>query len=259
MTIGSLTATRPLPDLESRRNLALVAAFGLLFMALLAPFAQFGVLQTLIVPADAAATTANIAGSAWLFRAAIAAFLVVAILDVVVAWALYVLLRPVNEILALLVAWLRVVYAAVFAYALVNLFDVAQLVHGGAASATAGQAEQLQAQVASSVASFANGWDLALAIFGLSLLGLGALILKSVDFPGFIGALVMLAGVGYLADSFGTILVPGYSLTISTFTFVGEALLTVWLFRVAYKVNRPAVPSVAAAPAPGRSSEAVAR
>ena len=99
-------------------------------MALLAPFAQFGVLQTLIVPADAAATTNNIAASAGLFRAAIAAFLLVAILDVVVAWALYVLLRPVNEGLALLVGWLRVVYAAVFAYALVNLFDVAQLVHG---------------------------------------------------------------------------------------------------------------------------------
>ena len=80
-------------------------------MAILAPFAQFGVLATLIVPADAAATTANIAASFGLFGSAIAAFLVVAILDVVVAWGMYVLLRPVNERLALVVAWLRVVYA----------------------------------------------------------------------------------------------------------------------------------------------------
>lgn len=258
MTIGPMTATRPLPDGSSRRNVALAAAFGLLFMELLAPFAQFGVLQTLIVPADAAATTANVIGAAGPFRVAIAAFLIVAILDVVVAWALYVLLRPVNEIIALLVAWLRVAYAAVFASALVNLLDAAQLLSGRPASTSAGQAAQLQAQVASSLASFANGWDLALAIFGLSLLGLGALLLKSVDFPRFLGALVILAGVGYLADSFGTILVPGYSLTISTFTFVGEALLTVWLFRVAFKASRSAESPRAAAPAQVRSSDAVA-
>jgi hypothetical protein len=236
MTTGPTTATRPLPDGRSRRNVALVAAVSLLFVALLAAFAHFGVLQNLLAPADTAATTANIIGSAGLFRAAIVAFLIVAILDVVVAWALYVLLRPVNEILALLVAWLRVAYAAVFAYALVNLLDIAQLLSGS--TATAVQSELVQAQVASSVASFANGWDLALAIFGLSLIGLGALILKSVDFPRALGALVTLAGVGYLADSFGTILVPGYSLTISTFTFVGEALLIVWLFRIAFKASR---------------------
>jgi hypothetical protein len=236
---------------------ALVAGFSLLFMALLAPFAQFGVLQTLVVPADAAATIANIAGSAGLFRAAIAALLVVAVLDVVVAWALYLLLRPVNEGLALLVAWLRVAYAAVFADALVNLLDVAQLLNG--ATATAGQSAQLPGPVASSIASFTNGWDLALALFGLSLVGLGALILKSIDFPRVLGALVSLAGIGYLADSFGAILVPGYSLTVSTLTFVGEALLIVWLFRIAFKASRSSESPRTAVPAPARPAEAVSR
>ena len=198
-------------------------------------YAQFGVLQTLIVPADAAATTANILASAGIFRAAIAAFLIIAILDIVVAWGLYVLLRPTNATLALLVAWLRVAYAAVFAYALVNLLDVAQLLQS--TSATALSPVPVQAQVASSIASFNNGWDLALAIFGLHLVGLGALLFKSVDFPKVLGALVAVAGVGYLADSFGTILVPDYMLTISVFTFIGEALLIVWLFKLA--INGP--------------------
>ena len=94
---------------------------------------------------------------------------------------------------------------------------------------------QVQAQVASSIASFNNGWDLALAIFGLHLVGLGVLLFKSVDFPKVLGALVAIAGVGYLADSFGTILVPDYTLTISVFTFIGEALLIVWLFKLAIK------------------------
>ena len=68
--------------------------------------------------------------------------------------------------------------------------------------------------------------------------GLGVLLFKSVDFPKVLGALVAIAGVGYLADSFGTILVPDYTLTISVFTFIGEALLIVWLFKLAIKGPR---------------------
>jgi Domain of unknown function (DUF4386) len=254
MTSRSTTGNGQTAD-HSKGRFALVAAFGLLFMALLAPFAQFGVLEALIVPADAVATTTNLLASAGLFRAAIAAFLIIAILDIVVAWGLYVLLRPMNESLALLVAWLRVAYAAVFAYALVNLLDVAQLLQG--ATPTGIASAQVQAQVASSIASFNNGWDLGLAIFGLHLVGLGALLFKAVDFPKVLGALVSLAGVGYLADSFGTVLVPGYTLTISVFTFIGEALLIIWLFKVAITGSRVAdSPRVVGSPVP--AAEAVA-
>ena len=234
MTNHPTTITkRPTAD-TSRRKVALTAAIGLLLMALLAPFALFGVLQNLVVPADAAATVENITASEGLFRAGIAAFLIVIMLDVVVAWALYVLLRPVNPTLALLTAWLRLVFAAVFAYALVNLLDVAQLV-GGAQRSTL-QPEQLQARVMSSIASFDNGWTgIALAIFGLHLFGLGYLLFRSAHFPRFLGVLVVIAGGGYLADSFGMILVPGYALNIGAFTFVGEVLLIFWLFWRAIK------------------------
>jgi len=252
---SSTGTTRPIAD-HSQRKVAFAAAFSLLFIALLAPFAHFGVLQSLIVPADAAATTNNILASAGLFRAGIAAFLIVAILDVVVAWGLYVILRPANESLALLVAWLRVVYAAVFAYALVNLLDVAQLLQG--TNATGLSPAQVQTQVASSIASFGNGWDLALAIFGLHLVGLGVLLLKSAAFPKFLGVLVVLAGVGYLADSFGAILVPDYGLTVSVFTFVGEALLIAWLFKFAVKGTRSSESPRTVASAPVRASEAAA-
>ncbi len=256
MTNRSMTdATRPTAD-HSKRKVALVAAVGLLSMAILAPFAQFGVLASLIVPTDAAATTTNIAASFGLFGAAIAAFLVVAILDIAVAWGMYVVLRPVDKRVALMVAWLRVIYAVAFAYALLNLVGVAQLVNG--ASAASLQSDQVHAQVATSVTAFRNGWDLALAIFGLHLVGLGALLFRSADFPRFLGALVILAGAGYLADALGRILVPGYTLTISTFTFVGEALLIVWLFKLAIKGSRSADGHGAVAEIPVRASQAVA-
>jgi hypothetical protein len=223
---------RPTADI-SQRKVALIAGLGLLVMAVLAPFALLSVLPNLIVPADAAATVNNFIASEGLFRIAIAAVLIVIMLDVVVAWALYVLLRPVSRTLAVLVGWLRLAYTAVFAVALANLLDVAQLV--GGPDGTALQPAQLQAQVMASIASFENGWDMSLAIFGLHLLGLGYLLFRSADFPGFLGVLVVIAGGGYLADTFTRILIPDFAFTFSEFTFVGEALLIVWLFWRAIK------------------------
>src|SRR5438067_12874557 len=58
----------------SLRQAALVAGVGLLLMTFLAPIANFGVLQKLIVPGDAAVTAQNIAAAPGLFRLAIGTF-----------------------------------------------------------------------------------------------------------------------------------------------------------------------------------------
>ena len=223
----------------SPRKVALIAGLGLLGMAVLAPLALFGVLNTLVDTGNPTATVANIVESEGTFRLAIAAFLVVAFLDVLVAWALYVLLRPVNGTLAVLVGWLRLAAAAASLPALATLLDVAQLLGGPTASAL--PAAVVEAQVMASVASFHNAMDIHLAIFGVHLLGVGALVYKSVQFPRFLGVLVVIAGVGYLADTFTRILVPEFAFTFSLFTFVGEALLIVAFFYRAIKgfTNEP--------------------
>ena len=217
----------------SQRKVALIAALGLLGMAVLAPLALFGVLNNLVEPGNATATVNNIVQSEGSFRFAIAAFLVVTFLDILMAWALYVLLRPVNATLAMLVGWLRLAAAAAFLPALANLLDVAQLLGGPTASTL--PAAAVEAQVMSSIASFHNAWDVELAVFGLHLLGVGVLVYKSVQFPRFLGALVVVAGIGYLADTFTRILVPDFTFTFSLFTFVGEALLIVAFFYRAIK------------------------
>ena len=252
MTTESSINVSRLASGNAQHRAALATAFSLLLVALLAAFAQFGVLKTLIVPADAAATTNNIATSLGLFQAAIVVFLIVAILDVVVAWGFYVLLRPVNQGLSRLVGSLRVVYAVVFAFALLNLVEAAGLAQG--ATGTALQSGPPQAQVAASVAVFDTTWHLALGIFGLHLVGLGVLLFRF-GAPRLLAALVVLAGAGYLADSLGTILIANYGLTISTFTFVGEALLIFWLF---WRAARGSQSSVTAVGTPDRSTAAAA-
>jgi hypothetical protein len=108
--------------------------------------------------------------------------------------------------------------------------------------------------VAGAVASFDTGWHLALGIFGLHLVGLGALLFRFTA-PRLLAVLVVLAGIGYLTDSLGTIFVPGYALTISTFTFVGEALLIFWLF---WRLARGSRSSATTVGTPDRASAAAA-
>jgi len=85
-------------------NSAIIAGIGLLVMAIIAPIANFSILHRLVIPDDAARTVANIAASEGQFRFSIFLLLLVAILDIIVAWALYVFLKPVNRSLSLLTA-----------------------------------------------------------------------------------------------------------------------------------------------------------
>ncbi len=96
----------------------------------------------------------------------------VAILDVVVAWGLYIFFQPVNRSLSLLAALFRVVYATMLGIALTNLLSALRL-SGGADSLKAFGADQLQAQMMVLLGAFQSAWDLSLIIFGLHLFILG--------------------------------------------------------------------------------------
>ena len=216
----------------SLRAAAIVAGLGLLAMAVLAAFANFSVIQNLVVVGDANATAVNILGSAGSFRMGITFFLITAILDVLVAWALYVLLKPAHKSLSLLAAGFRVVYATIFAAALTNLFNALRL-FTGADSLKALPTDQLYAQGMGSLDAFKSGWNIGLVFFGLHLLLLGYLVFQSSYAPKWLGIvlgiLLAFAGLGYLADSFGTFLNPNYNISIAQFAFVGEVLLIFWL------------------------------
>ena len=87
---------------SSLRKAAIVSGLGLLVMTIFAIFAQVFVLQGLIVEGDAAATASNIMANEMMFRFGILSFMIVIVCDVLVAWGLYVLLKPVNKNLSLL-------------------------------------------------------------------------------------------------------------------------------------------------------------
>lgn len=224
----------------SRTSGAWVAGIALLLMAIIAPIAQFGVLESLVLPEDASATVDNVVASPNMFRLAGFAYGVVALLDVLVAWALHVVFRRLHATVSLVTAWVRTVYSAVLAFASVSLLEVGRL---GASGASTLSTSQLEEQILSSLGSFQTSYEeIGLSIFAFHLFGLGYLVYKATGFPKVLGGLVMAAGAGYLFDSLGQMLIPDFTTTVAQFTFVGEALLIGWLFWRAAK-GFPGVPA----------------
>ena len=220
-TVNHVTGT-------SQRTAALVVGIGLLLMTVFAIFGTSFALDTLVVAGDTASTVENILNNENLFRMGIFSIMIVIILDVIVAWGLYVFLRPVNWSLSLLGGWFRLVYSAIFFVALISLVNALGLLTD-ANNAALFAADQLPSQVMLSLNSFYAGWDAGLAIFGLHLVIVGYLIFKSGNMPRILGLLVLIAGLGYTLDTFIALLLPQVNVTLSLFTFIGELLLAIWL------------------------------
>lgn len=199
------------------RTAALVAGVAMLAMAVIAPLCIFGVIGRLTVADDATATAANLVASAGLFRLAAVGVLVVALLDVVVAWGLDELLHGVHRSLSKLGAWLRLIYAALFAVAAGELFAALR-------AAPTNPAEALFR-----LDGFQQGWQIALVVFGVHLVVVGALVWRAPFISRVFGALLVVAGLGYFVDGLGVLLSPSYALSLGSFTFVGELLFMCWL------------------------------
>ena len=184
---------------------------GILYLIIIASgiFAFFIVRASLIVPGDAAATADNIVASEGLFRVSIAADLIMIISDVALALAFYVLLRPVSHALSLLAAFFRLVQATILGINLLNLFMALLLLSGAEYLAAAG-AELLQAQAMTFLVAHGIGYSIGLVFFGVSILILGYLIIRSGYIPKILGILLMIAAAGYLVDSFASFLLPNY-------------------------------------------------
>lgn len=223
----------------SQRKAARVAGVGYLAIIILGIFAEFFVRSKLIVQGDAATTAANILAAEGMFRIGIASDLIMLMFDVLVAWALYVLLKHVNQSLALLAAWLRILHAAIYAITLLTLFLVLLLLSGADYLAVI-ETDRLHALVMLFLNGHSYGYDLGLVFFGLHCLVLGYLVFKSGYFPRVLGVLLIGAALAYLTGSFTRFLFPDYLALISPIyivALVAELSLSVWLLFKGVKVQ----------------------
>jgi hypothetical protein len=194
-------------------------------------FGQVGVQNRLIVSGDAAATAARVLASPTLWRLGVAADIVMHVLDVPLILIWYVLLRPVSRFLAqLAVLFTLAQTASLIAFKLNPL--IAQFLVGDPYAAALPAAER-NALMYAFIKADAYGFGLGLIFFGCACLINGWLVWRSTYLPRVLGALLQIAGVCYLVNSFTILIVPklGSALfpAILLPAFFGELSVCLWL------------------------------
>lgn len=193
-------------------------------------FGEVYVPSRLIVSGDAAATANNIHVFAWLFRLSFAAYLVEASCDIGLALIFYALLRPVHKDLSLLAAFFGILSTALFAGAELFYFAPTQIL-GGAGYLKSFSPDQLNTLALLSLKIYGLGAGIFMAFYGLGWVIRGYLIFRSGYFPKVLGALLVIAGFGFIAKNFTLVLSPAFASDLFLLPmFIAVVALMVWLF-----------------------------
>jgi hypothetical protein len=150
----------------AQHTAARIVGFLYLFLMATAILAESYARGQIIVPGDAVHTAMNIAASEWLFRASAVTHLLTVAGDIVLVVALYVILKPVNQYVALLAAFWRLAESSILAVTSLNDFAALVLL-SGADYLRALDTEQLQALAYTLIRVRGTGFGVGFAFLGL--------------------------------------------------------------------------------------------
>ena len=183
--------------------------------------------SNIIEPGDAAATTANLRASESLVRAALALGLVSVTAWVVAVVALFQPLQQVNRPVAAIMVMYVALAVATETVSLVAQHAALSIATGAGDAAEFGVAESTSFVML--LAELGRAAALVAGLFwGLWLLPLGYLVMKSGAFPRVLGALLILGGLSLLANLFLAVL-TGRGASLLLVLDVGELFFVVWL------------------------------
>jgi hypothetical protein len=194
------------------------------------------------VSVDAPVTINNIMAHESLFRIGFVISLFSVVFFLLAAWALYVLLKPVNKNIALLFLLLNLGGFAIWCFSMLNLF-AGLLLLSGADYLKVFQPDQLQAQAILFINLYKNGYIIAQIPYGIWLFPLGYLVFKSDFLPRILGILLIVDCFGLVIYVFQRFLLPGYeviSYPCMVVSFIAELSLTLWLLIMGAKDQKPA-------------------
>jgi hypothetical protein len=192
-------------------------------------FGEAYVPSKIIVSNDAIATVENLRASDVMFRLSFAGYLVEACCDLTLALIFYVLLKPVNKYVSLLAAFFGIMGTATFAAAELFYFAPTLLLKGSAYLKSF-SLDQLNTLVLLSLKLFGLGAAIFAVFYGVGWVLRGYLMYQSGYFPKFLGILMTVAGLAFIASNFVRVLAPRYPSGWLMFLMMpGLLLLTVWL------------------------------
>ena len=207
---------------------------GLLYiLASVVGFLRLGYIpKTLFVHGDAVATANNIASHEFLFRLGFASELLGGLLWLFVPLALYLLLKGVDQGLAIIMVILGSLMPVPLFFAnIVN--DAAALLFARGGDFLSVFDKPQREALTRLFLSLHHQLDLANMIFwGLWLLPFGLLVYRSRFLPRFLGVWLIAACFAWLAFSFAGLLLPAYEDTVYNITqpvALGEVAMMLWL------------------------------
>jgi len=240
MTIGNID--------NSQRTAAKVAGFSLLFSMVIVVFANFALLNPLLVPGNAAETARNIIAHQTQLRIAVTCFLAYSVIVVVLLTALYVVLKPVNPGLALVGAIFRLVFASLWLLSTLNLLNALRLL-GSASYLQVFEADRLQVLARLNVAATFDDYYVGLPFFGLAATVCAYLWFKSNYIPKGLALFGVISSAWCVICAFVFLIFPTFNKIVNDWLFdtpmgLFEMVLSFWLL---FKGLKPVEPNPAQA------------
>ena len=229
---------------NSQRTAAKVAGFSGLFAFAVVVFANYVLLNPLIVPGNAVETARNIVAHQIQFRIALICFLTYSASVVVLLAALYVILKPVNQGLALAGALFRLVFAILWPLSTLNMLGALRLL-GSASYLQIFEADRLQALARLCVAATFDDYYVGLPFFGLAATVCAYLWLKSKYIPKGLAVFGVISSAWCVICAFVFLIFPHFNKIVNDYLFdspmaIFELILSFWLL---FKGLKPVEPS----------------
>jgi Domain of unknown function (DUF4386) len=218
---------------NSQRTAAKVAGFSLLFSMAIVVFANYALLNPLIVPGNAAETARNIVAHETQLRVTVICFLAYSASVVVLLTALYVILKPVNQGLALIGALFRLVFALLWLLTTLNLLSALRLL-GSASYLQVFEADRLQALARLHLGANFDAYYVGLPFFGLAATVCSYLWLKSNYIPKGLAAFGVISSAWCVLCAFLFLIFPHFNKIVNDYWFdspmaIFEMVLSFWL------------------------------
>jgi hypothetical protein len=218
---------------NSQRTAAKIAGVtGLLAVAIVV-FGNYVLLGPLIVPRDATETARNIMAHETQARGALICFLLYSANVVVLLAALYVILKPVDRILALIGALFRLVFGVLWLLATLNLLSSLRLL-GTAPYLQVFQPDHVQALARLQIAANFDDYYIGLPFFGLAATICAYLWLKSGYIPKTLAAFGVISSGWCVVCAFIFLVFPNFNKVVNDYWFdspmaIFELVVSLWL------------------------------
>ncbi len=215
----------------SNKKMGRLAGLLFLILVLTGVFAEFFVRQKLYVLNDHGATAQNIIENQWLFRLGFVSDLVMSTMFFVYGYMLYLIFKAVNKHVSLFLLLCIVISVAMFCQNTLNQFAVLDVLTNTGYS-EAFKPEQLQVLSSFFQNIHIKGYYINQIFYGLYLLPLGYMIIKSGIVPKLIGVFLLLGFTGDMIDFVVYFLFPNLeSIWLANITLpadIGELSLCLW-------------------------------